>query len=102
MIALIQEKRPEIETLCRRYGVSVLEVFGSAATGEFDPTRSDLDFLVEFAPLPPGTHADSYFGLWEDLEKLLGFSVDLVERQPIRNPYFLESVNATKEPIYAA
>jgi predicted nucleotidyltransferase len=53
-----------------------LNLFGSAARGDFDPQRSDVDFLVEF----DRTHTDAlYFGLKEALEGLLGRPVDLVE-----------------------
>jgi uncharacterized protein len=50
MISLIEDHLEEIVALCREYGVARLEVFGSAATGAFDPGRSDVDFLVEYAP----------------------------------------------------
>jgi hypothetical protein len=59
MLADIAEKRDALAALCRRYGVTRLEVFGSAARGAgFDPNRSDADFLVTFSPaaatiLPP-------------------------------------------------
>lgn len=46
---LIDQHRAGIATMCRRYGVRRLEVFGSAARGEdFDPVASDADFLVAF------------------------------------------------------
>lgn len=49
MLPLIAERRSDIAALCRRFGVRRLVVFGSAARGaDFDPARSDLDFLVEF------------------------------------------------------
>lgn len=92
----------EIPAVCAKYGVRSLALFGSAASDRFDPYHSDLDFLVEFRPMPPAQHADSYFGLWEELEELLGASVDLIEAAPIRNPYFLESLQATKETLYVA
>jgi uncharacterized protein len=51
MHSLIAAQRPAIASICRRYQVRRLEVFGSAARGaDFDPERSDADFLVEFAP----------------------------------------------------
>ena len=50
MISLIENKRTVLTDLCRRFGVRRLELFGSAATDAFDPSRSDLDFLVEFLP----------------------------------------------------
>ena len=65
MIADIALHREELRDLCRRFHVRRLEVFGSAARGDFDPARSDLDFLVEFQPLPPGAYADAVFGLKE-------------------------------------
>ncbi len=94
--------REELEALCRRYQVRRLELFGSAAADQERPADSDLDFLVEFAPLPPGGYADAYFGLLESLGDLFGRPVDLVVASAIKNPYFLEAVERTKALLYAA
>lgn len=102
MISLLYERRDEIAQLCRRHRVTRLEVFGSAASGNFDPETSDLDFLVEFLPLGPGERADAYFGLLEDLRDLLGRPVDLVMTRAIRNPYFRQAIEQTREVLYAA
>jgi predicted nucleotidyltransferase len=52
MHSLIAAQRSAIADVCRRYQVRRLDVFGSAARGtDFDPERSDADFLVEFAPM---------------------------------------------------
>jgi predicted nucleotidyltransferase len=103
MVELIKEHYEELEHLCRQYHVKRLEVFGSALTGEgFDPEKSDLDFLVEFLPLQPGRHADAYFGLLGDVEKLFHRHVDLVMPRAIKNPYFLESINRARKVLYAA
>lgn len=102
MIGLLTDKLEEITALCRRYRVRRLEVFGSAAGGPFDPQTSDLDFLVDFHPLQPGERADAYFGLREDLETLLQRPVDLVMTRAIRNRYFLQAVEETREVLYAA
>ena len=84
MHALINQHRAEIALLCHRYSVRQLRVFGSAARGsDFDPDRSDADFLVDFArngDLPP---LQQYLGFAEALERLLGRPVDLVERDAI-------------------
>jgi len=102
MIPLVEEKRSEVARLCAGRGVRRLALFGSAATADrFDPAKSDLDFLVEFEPQPPARHADNYFGLMEDLQKLFGASVDLVEPGPITNPYFRQSIEKTQVEIYA-
>lgn len=99
---IIHDYADELETLARRYGVARLEVFGSAATGEFDPARSDLDFLVEFTDDPPGGMAHAYFGLLEALKSLFDRRVDLVTERSIKNPYFRESVNESRRPVYVA
>ena len=98
----VQERQAELESLCRRYHVLRLDLFGSAAAGDERPGESDLDFLVEFGSVPPGSYADSYFGLLESLEHLFGRPVDLVVDSAIKNPYFRESVERTKAPVYAA
>jgi len=102
MIDEIELSREELRALCRRFHVRRLDLFGSAARGDFDPEHSDIDFLVEFdrsAPLHP---FDSYFGLKEALEELLGRSVDLVEAGAVRNPYLKASIEASREPIFGA
>jgi len=98
----IEAYRADIERLCRQYHVRSLALFGSGAGEDFDPERSDLDFLVEFEPLAPGTQADTYFGLRESLERLLGRRIDLVMASAIRNPYFRRAVESTKRVLYAA
>ncbi len=102
MIDLIEQHREELAELCRRYRVRTLELFGSAADGTFDPTRSDLDFLVEFLPEAAGRIFDGYFDLKEALEQLFGHEVDLVMPRAIRNPYFLKAVNQQRQVLYAA
>ena len=52
--------------------------------------------------MPPAQHADSYFGLMEDLQQLFGLPVDLVELGPIRNPYFRQAIEATRVVLYDA
>lgn len=101
MNALVEQKLPELERVCRRRHVRRMELFGSAAIGSFDPARSDLDFLVSFEDLAVGEYAEAYFGLLEDLEKLFQRPVDLVAETAFRNPYFQQSVDATRTLVYA-
>lgn len=101
MIGLIEHNRTSLEKLCARYRVERLELFGSAATDEFDPGTSDLDFLVEFQRSDDMSLADQYFGLLADLEELFGHEVDLVMSRALRNRYFIEAVNRTRRLVYA-
>ena len=82
--------------------VARLEVFGSAAEGDFDEQRSDLDFLVEFGEVPPGDRFDTFFGLQRALAELFARPVDLVEAGAPRNPYFIRRMNETRRLVYAA
>ena len=54
MIAAISERAAELEKLCVQHHVQRLDLFGSAVTGDHRQGASDLDFLVEFQPLPAG------------------------------------------------
>ncbi|AVO49818.1 hypothetical protein C6568_11575 [Melaminivora suipulveris] len=100
MLAKLQGLQPELAALCRRYRVLRLDVFGSAATGR-SREDSDIDLLVEFEPMSEG-YADAYFGLLDALQALLRKPVDLVVAGAIRNPYFRQSVEASRRPLYAA
>ena len=103
MIDEIRSHRQELQALCRRFHVRRLDLFGSAARGDFDRARSDLDFLVEFdRDHPQALSLRTYFGLKEALEELLRRPVDLVEASAMRNPYLKASIERSREPIYAA
>jgi predicted nucleotidyltransferase len=103
MTNIVQAKLAELSRLCSTYRARRLDVFGSATRDEdVDPTASDLDFLVEFEPMPPDEHADCYFGLLFALEDLFGCPVDLVEMTAVRNPYVRAEIERTRESLYAA
>jgi predicted nucleotidyltransferase len=99
---MIQSHRPELAALCRRYGVSRLEIFGSAARPSSGEGVSDFDFLVEFEEREDGGYAGAYFGLLEALEDLLKKPVDLVVISAIDNPYFLEEIARSRSLVYGA
>ncbi len=102
MIPAVEARADELKRLCLAYGVRRLDLFGSASTGLYEQGESDLDFLVEFQPAALKAYADAYFGLLEALGGLFGRPVDLVVASAIKNPYFLQSVEQTRTPIYEA
>jgi predicted nucleotidyltransferase len=102
MIDEIESHREELQALCRRFHVRRLDLFGSAARGDFNPEHSDFDFIVEFDRSPPQHPFDSYFGLKEGLEALFDRKVDLVELGAVRNPYLKASILQSRENVYAA
>ncbi|MDB6159721.1 MAG: polymerase subunit beta [Gammaproteobacteria bacterium] len=98
MASLVENRRMELEQVCRRFGIRRLELFGSAARNDFTPA-SDLDFLVEFSGSPS---LDDYLGLRESLKSLFGREVDLVMPKAIRNPYVRASIERDRQLLYAA
>ncbi len=103
MIDLIEQQTPQITALCRQFNVRRLEVFGSAAdASRFDPKRSDVDFLVEFAPEAEAHLAELYLDLIAALRSLLRRDVDLVMTRAIRSPYFRQVVDRSRRTLYAA
>ena len=92
----------QIAELCRRYRVRRLAVFGSILRDDFDPERSDADFLVEFEAISAGEEVKNYFALQEELVTLFGRPVDLVMDGAIRNPYILKNIREQQQVLYAA
>ncbi len=102
MHSTLEAKRPEIEALCRRYRVSRLEVFGSLTRdADYDPARSDIDLIVEFAP-QAAPRLETYFALRDALAELLGRPVDLLMQGAVANPFALMDIDRTRQLVYAA
>ena len=68
-----------IESLCRKYGVEELSVFGSVLRDDFGPD-SDIDFLVRFQNDDCGPWMGKLLDLEQELSRLLGRKVDVVTR----------------------
>jgi len=100
-LARILILRPSIAEACVQAEVARLWVFGSAVRDDFDPTRSDYDFLVEFRP---AAARKPWFGeiadLREALSGLLGAPVDLGEMAAMKNPYVRATAEAEKVLVY--
>ena len=92
----------DLAALCRRYGVKRLELLGSVNTPALDPLHSDFDFVVKISPDSQQNLFHRNFGLNEALQDLFGRKVDLVMIGAMKNPYFKESVNRTRQLVYAA
>ncbi len=95
-IALCMDK---IVSLCKRYQVHELALFGSSVTGGFGPD-SDYDFLVEF-------NADAEIGfmalaaMQRELSEIVGRKVDLVPKGGLKR-IIRDEVLASAEVLYAA
>lgn len=98
---LIRRNMAQIVALCQNHKVVQLFVFGSILTDKFNKD-SDVDFTVIFDrnSLPLLVYGENYFEFKFALEDLLKRPVDLVEYNAVKNPYFKEELDETKQLIY--
>ena len=101
MLDLIENNSIELKRLCEQYDVKCMYVFGSAVSGDFHES-SDIDILISFKDIPYDQYTDNYFELHEKLQALFSRKVDLVTERSLSNPYFIESIERTKQLLYAA
>jgi predicted nucleotidyltransferase len=96
---LLQAKLELLRELCERFGVERLELFGSAARGEFDPAKSDLDFIVQMRGRREPGYARRFYEFAEAIETLYGCRVDLLTELMIKNPYFNAEVEKERRVL---
>ena len=101
-LALDQPQLDAIADACRRHHVARLDVFGSVLRSDYRPGESDIDLLVEFQPLDPASLYKAYFALLNDLRLGLASRVDLLMADAVRNPYVKQTIEASRQQIYAA
>jgi len=93
----IQFDREKIAEFCRARGIGKLSLFGSVLRPDFDPARSDVDVLAEFAPgVRPGL---KFFGYGEDLARIIGRNVGFNTAAWL-SEYFRDEVVREAVPIY--
>ena len=96
---IIEKNIDLFNNLCKQHKVKELYLFGSVLTSEFNKD-SDIDMLVQFDNIDILEYADNYFDFKENLQKLLGREIDLLENQAIRNPIFRKILDRDKEIVY--
>jgi len=101
MSNLIEIYKNEIKSLCEKYDVKIMYAFGSAVTNDFTAS-SDVDILISFKDISFEKYTDNYFELHDALVKLFQRKVDLLTERSLSNPYFIESIERTKQLLYAA
>jgi len=72
-----------VESLCRRFGVRELAIFGSAVRDDFTPD-SDVDFLVVFKNDDYGPWMGKLTDLETELSALLGKKADVVPKDLLK------------------
>ena len=90
----VRGRLPGIVAACRRAGVERAVVFGSATDVDARSEPNDLDVVVRLGG-PVEGRASRYFTLRFELEQASGLSVDLVEEEPLTNPYLADELART-------
>jgi len=96
---IIELNIDRLKRLCKKYKVAKLYVFGSALDSRFT-SESDIDFLVSFDKVELEQYADNYFDLKFSLEDLFKRNIDLLEEKAIKNPFFKNSIDNSKQLVY--
>jgi hypothetical protein len=96
---LISENIEKLRTLCDKYKVNKLYVFGSVLTNRFN-SESDVDFSVIFNEGDIDDMFVHFFDFVDDLQSLFNRKVDLVDETAITNQVFRQKLNSTKQLVY--
>lgn len=89
--------KEKVSEFCKQHHVIKLAFFGSVLREDFRPD-SDIDMLVEFeAGKVPGL---AFFGMQDELTKLIGRKVDLHTPKSI-SKYYREQVLKEAQIVYA-
>ncbi len=96
---LIKKHSEQITNLCKKHKVIELYVFGSAVSDNFN-SESDVDLLVKFGKVDISNYFDNFMDFKESLELLLNREVDIIEKQTLKNPVLIRSIEKNKMLIY--
>jgi predicted nucleotidyltransferase len=90
-----------LRELCKRYDLKTMYLFGSVCSDRFN-NKSDIDILISFKEIPIEKYTDNYFELHYKLEELFKRKIDLLTENSLSNPFLIESIEETKQLLYAA
>ncbi len=100
MNEIITKNKQNLVALFQKNKVKKAYVFGSVLNSNFNE-NSDIDLIIDFeSNLQPLEKGELWWSLYEDLKKLFNKEVDIINESKIKNPYFLQEINSTKELIY--
>jgi predicted nucleotidyltransferase len=99
----IQLATDRIAAFCRKWLITEFSIFGSALRDDFRPD-SDIDILIAFEANTERTLED-WLSMNAELEAMLGYRVDLVERRLVEqseNYIRRRDILESAEQLYAA
>jgi len=100
-MTFIDQHKTELTAACKTYQVQELYAFGSVLTDRF-AEKSDVDLAVDFNRSSFEGSFQQFIGFKTELEKIFHRHVDLVPFRNIRNQIFRNTLEKTRQCIYAA
>jgi uncharacterized protein len=100
MDKLIKNKLVQLKPIFQSHKVVKAYIFGSVLSEKFN-SESDIDFLITFRPeLDPLEKGELWWSLYDALRDFFNREIDLIAENSLKNPYFIQEINQTKELIY--
>lgn len=90
----------EVERFCKKWRVQSMWLFGSVLRDDFTP-ESDVDVMIRFREDANWTYWD-YPDMTDELERIFGRKIDLVEERALGNPFRRRAILASRRLLYAA
>jgi len=100
MNKIITENIDKIKEYCKKYKVKELYAVGSVVSDRFSE-NSDIDLLIKFDNISVEEYTDNYFTLHKLFRKIFNRKIDLITDKSLNNPFFIKSIEKTKQLLYA-
>lgn len=96
----ISNKIKLLKPIFQSHKIEKAYLFGSVTTEKFSAS-SDIDLLITFQDnIDPIEKGELWWSLYDSLRLHFNREIDLVTEGSLKNPYFIEEVNNTKQLIY--
>ncbi len=100
MESVVLGRLKQLKPVFQLHKVEKVYLFGSGVSSNFT-NESDIDLLVSFQEnLDPLEKGELWWSLYDYLKAHFNREIDLVTESSLKNPYFIEEVNNTKQLIY--
>lgn len=101
MHIIVKENKKFLDQIFKSHRIERAYLFGSALKKDFNK-NSDLDFLIKFEdslhdPLEKG---EIWWNLHDMLRDLFNREIDIITENSLKNPYFIEELEQTKQLNY--
>ncbi len=100
MNPLLKDNLAQLKTIFQAHKLEKVYVFGLIVSEKFGKD-SDIDFLILFQnDIEPLEKGELWWSLYDTLKAFFKREVDLITESSLKNPYFIQEINRTKELVY--